>query len=91
LIEGEVMVPSMDWAADAACKGMDVNLFFPRKGGTARKAKALCAACPVIEQCRAAFDVMEHGMTSSIYGVVGGETVIERVMRRRAAAKERAA
>jgi WhiB family redox-sensing transcriptional regulator len=78
------MVPSMDWAADAACKGMDVNVFFPIKGGSARKAKAICGVCPVIEKCRAAFEVMEHG-TAYTHGVVGGETAVERVMRRRAA------
>ncbi len=61
------------WREDAACKDADTNLFFPPKAGIgARKyikqAQAICATCPVIEQCRRnAFDHYET------HGVWGGE------------------
>ena len=44
-----------NWREGAACRGMDVNMFFPEKGGqgavTTRKAKAICAGCAVQEHC----------------------------------------
>jgi WhiB family redox-sensing transcriptional regulator len=44
-----------NWRAGAACKGMDVNIFFPEKGGqgaiTTKKAKAICAGCKVQDHC----------------------------------------
>jgi WhiB family redox-sensing transcriptional regulator len=46
---------SGNWREGAACRGMDVNMFFPEKGGqgtvTTKKAKAICASCPVQEHC----------------------------------------
>lgn len=45
----------MSWQGDAACKGMDVNMFFPEPGfngnADAQKARAICATCPVKQQC----------------------------------------
>lgn len=42
-----------DWWASALCAQVDGDLFFPEKGNdTTRKAKAVCAQCPVITQCR---------------------------------------
>lgn len=35
----------------AACKGADLNLFFPEPGDDAREARAICARCPVLVQC----------------------------------------
>lgn len=48
-----------DWRDEAACIGRNTELFFPTAaGGAAEKqrdeAKAICASCPVIEQCRMA-------------------------------------
>jgi WhiB family redox-sensing transcriptional regulator len=40
-----------DWMADAACKGHDINLFFPQRGSSAAKANRICATCPVSSQC----------------------------------------
>jgi len=44
------------WQAFAACAGTDVDLFFPPRSFNspkiAAKAKALCAQCPVIDDCR---------------------------------------
>ena len=38
------------WQADAACRGMDVNLFHPPKGGT-QTAPKVCATCPARTDC----------------------------------------
>lgn len=40
-----------DWHLDAACRGMNPDLFFPERGGSARRAKAVCASCPVQADC----------------------------------------
>lgn len=69
-----------DWQQEAACRGMDTELFFHpegERGGTRRRraeaAKAICATCPVIEQCREAAIAAREP-----YGVWGGMTEEER-------------
>ena len=60
-------VARMSWERHAACKGMDIRIFFVTKGsmwGT-REAKATCARCPVRSECLAAH-VHEH------HGIFGG-------------------
>ena len=41
-----------DWFKDAACRGLDTNLFFPEKGEPAQ-AKQVCETCPVTIECLA--------------------------------------
>ena len=43
----------MTWHAQANCLGVDANLFYPERGDYAAvmAAKAICAGCPVTEQC----------------------------------------
>ena len=41
-----------DWHAQAACRGVDVNIFFPGVGESTWTAKALCGTCRVAEPCR---------------------------------------
>ncbi len=72
-------LPSLDllfarpaWMADAACRGSTVN-FHPERGQDARSAKAICARCPVREQCQAY--ALETG---EMFGVWGGTTAKER-------------
>ena len=68
------------WQLQARCRGMDTADFFhpdAERGSSKRrrdaKAKAICADCPVIAQCRAhALQVHEP------YGVWGGLTEDER-------------
>lgn len=63
-----------DWQLDSACRGLDSDIFYHPDGerGSARErrvstAKAICAACPVMAQCRA------HALkTREPYGVWGG-------------------
>jgi len=59
------------WRDLAACRGMDINLFFSERGDwhSVQAAKAACAACPVREQCLAeAIEEDEH----SGHGIRGG-------------------
>jgi WhiB family redox-sensing transcriptional regulator len=39
------------WQRRAACRGVGPNVFFPKRGGTGREARAICAGCPVTEEC----------------------------------------
>ena len=48
-----------DWQLHSACRGLDSDIFYHPDGerGSARErrvstAKAICAACPVLAQCR---------------------------------------
>jgi len=75
----------------AACRGLDSEMFFHPEGerGSAKQArehaaKALCASCPVMMQCRAhALKVREP------FGVWGGLTESERQVIYDAQARER--
>lgn len=69
-----------EWQYQGACRNLDTEQFFHpegERGGTRRRrddaAKAICAKCPVIAQCREyALAVQEP------YGVWGGLTQEER-------------
>jgi WhiB family transcriptional regulator, redox-sensing transcriptional regulator len=84
------MTTSTNWRNDAACLGVDPDLFFPI--GTAGpaldqidEAKRICRACPVRERCLAW--ALERGAATGIWG---GTTDDERRALRRAAARDRA-
>lgn len=63
-----------DWQFQGACRGEDPEAFFhpegergPSRAAREAKAKAICATCPVIQQCAAhALSVREP------YGIWGG-------------------
>ena len=59
------------WREHAACRGADPDLFFPPEDGgkaQARKAKAICAACPVRIEC---LDyALRHGEHWGVWGGV---------------------
>ena len=69
-----------EWQLDGSCREADARLFFHPDGerGPARRkrdaaAMAVCAGCPVIEQCR------RHGLSvREPYGVWGGLTEDDR-------------
>jgi WhiB family transcriptional regulator, redox-sensing transcriptional regulator len=52
---GEVWIPDIDppgdWVGRATCRGVDPDLFFPDRGGDVDRAKAICADCPVRDDC----------------------------------------
>ena len=62
------------WHAQAACHGSGNDLFFPPRGDQIhleRRAKAICAMCPVTEECK------EAGKYEQ-FGIWGGLGVKER-------------
>ena len=71
---------SWNWQSRGACHGADTEVFFhpefERGVSRARRvaeAKAYCARCPVLEQCR------EHALTvQEPYGTWGGLDELER-------------
>lgn len=74
------LVPSGTWQQDAACRDADPDLFFTNDEEHHQAALALCAACPVRQQC------LEHALaTREPYGIWGGadEHERKRLMRRR--------
>jgi WhiB family transcriptional regulator, redox-sensing transcriptional regulator len=82
-------VPSRDmtWRADAACRNLDTDIFFPDSESDAAPALEVCASCPVRTQCLDwAIATRQHD------GVWGGTTESERkrIRRRRAAASKAA-
>jgi WhiB family redox-sensing transcriptional regulator len=61
------------WQRQAACKGMDTELFFGGRGDNRShaEAKAVCDTCPVINEC-AEYGLWEHD------GVWGGTSERQR-------------
>ncbi|MGO9456577.1 MAG: WhiB family transcriptional regulator, partial [Acidimicrobiales bacterium] len=39
------------WMAWAACRGTDIEVFFPERGQDVKRGKAICAGCLVREEC----------------------------------------
>lgn len=67
-----------DWTARAACRGLDVNTFYPVAVGRAatpyvEKARAVCRPCPVKIQC-----LREALETKDAYGIRAGLTPEQR-------------
>ena len=80
-----------DWEALASCAALpldEVERMFFTPGPAMAQAQALCAACPVLRECRDAADHQEVGFLgdrSHMSGFRAGETVTQRIKRRRAA------
>lgn len=55
------------WKDDAACNGIDPDLFFSSDDKAQRRALELCKACPVREECLRW--AVEH---REMYGIWGG-------------------
>lgn len=72
LIEA-LAVGELAWQDYANCRGADADLFFPERGASTRKAKAICGECQVRAQCLDfAIDVGEK------FGIWGGMSERER-------------
>ncbi len=72
LIEALAM-GELAWQDYANCRGADADLFFPERGASTRKAKAICAECEVRTQCLDyAIDIGEK------FGIWGGMSERER-------------
>jgi WhiB family redox-sensing transcriptional regulator len=83
------MATDQEWQADAACRSIPVELFFPLIEQESDDAKAVCLSCTVREPClEFAIEAGER------FGVWGGLTSQERrsvVSKRRARARAAAA
>ena len=67
-----------EWRDEAACKGLDPNLFHTARGESTREAVAVCVGCLVVEQC------LEYAMSNNIkVGIWGGKSERQRRMLRR--------
>jgi WhiB family redox-sensing transcriptional regulator len=60
-------VPALaGWRYQAACRGTDLEVFFPGRGEPAEPARQICAGCPVRQPC---LDyALSHGITHGIWG-----------------------
>lgn len=56
------------WQKRAKCRGMNPEIFFPKRGDSLEPAKAICATCPVQGPCR-----MQSIEFNEYNGVWGGE------------------
>ena len=61
------------WRDQAACRGADLDLFFPERGESAEPARLVCARCPVSQPC------LDYAVSNRIaHGVWGGLSERER-------------
>lgn len=44
-------IGELSWQDYANCRGADADLFFPERGASTRKAKTICTACEVKDDC----------------------------------------
>ena len=73
-----------EWMERAACRGLKTDLFFVPRGGSTRTARAVCARCPVVEECR------DYAVANVIdYGIWGDTVPRQRRARRRDLAETR--
>lgn len=61
-----------EWMNDAACRGMDSELFFPGRGEATADVKAICGACPVRVECQ------DYAIGTEQFGIWGGLSERER-------------
>lgn len=73
------------WDDDAACRGLDTDLWFSRDVEGIAAARAVCARCLVRAECLAY--ALEHNIDGGIWG---GRTEDERRILRRAASRRAA-
>lgn len=81
-----------EWARDAACRHLAPEeadaYFFPERGHSADKGRALCGRCPVAKEC------LDMALTAGVeFGTFGGVSARERraLVRERSGGRARAA
>jgi WhiB family transcriptional regulator, redox-sensing transcriptional regulator len=65
-IPGTSVLTLVDWRYRAACRGADLDVFFPGRGESAEPARRICARCPVREPCLEF--AIGHGIVHGIWG-----------------------
>ncbi len=69
----DIFTQDLAWQEMANCRGADQDLFFPERGASTRKAKAICGACAVKDDC------LEFAITKGErFGIWGGMSERER-------------
>jgi WhiB family redox-sensing transcriptional regulator len=64
---------SAEWMESASCAGVDSAIFFVDEGRSVARARSVCRACPVRQDC------LDYALTNGErYGVWGGLTERER-------------
>lgn len=72
LIEA-LALDELSWQDYANCRGGDADLFFPERGASTRRAKAICNACEVKLEC------LEYAIVNGEkFGIWGGMSERER-------------
>lgn len=66
-----------DWVGSAVCASVDPELFFPRTGQPADKAKRICGTCPVQAECLS-WALHVESLIGAMPGVYGGLTMSDR-------------
>lgn len=68
----------MNWRKYAACKGMSVDMFMPKRGEIRKinEAKAICESCRVLKACRA--ESIRLAQDVDLDGIYGGWTKNQR-------------
>ena len=64
-----LQIPDFDrapWTKDAACRGCSQVSFYPQRGEPAEPARAICASCPVREEC------LDFALRNRILGGIWG-------------------
>ena len=78
-------IGELSWQDYANCRGADADLFFPERGASTRKAKAICNACEVREECLSF--AINNGEKFGIWGGMS-ERERRRVRRQRIVARK---
>lgn len=63
---------NLTWHLEAACKNEPTDVFFQDVGESSQAAKAICATCPVVDDC------LEWALKHEKDGIWGGMSPIER-------------
>ncbi len=73
-----VAVTGTGWRQDAACRGLDTELFFPvdDRAVSVEPPRRVCRGCPVRAACLA--DVLATEDPARRFGITGGTTPAER-------------
>jgi WhiB family redox-sensing transcriptional regulator len=86
--QGGPPVDEATWMADARCRDMDPDFFFPSDGLGVEAAQRICANCPVKNEC------LEYALDHRIdHGVWGGasERSRRRILRERRGTRRKVA
>ena len=71
----------LTWSSEAACRGLDVSLFFTTddlEASRGKNAETTVASIAICEQCPVKAECLNHALDYEAEGIWGGTTPIER-------------